>query len=104
MKNTVKSMIAGTALALALASGSTFANQDQFSALGGAEAQTLSSAEMDAVHGALTATQIQTAYFASIDRLVNLSTTDALTAAWGTKLKTAFNTFIMPRLVRIFGL
>lgn len=97
----VKSSLAVAALCGALMAGNVSANQDQFSALGGVEAQALSSQEMDAIHGALTATQIQDAYFKLLDALVVKYPT---LANYVDLLKARFTTYTFPRLVTFFGL
>lgn len=99
----VKSVLATALVCGALVSGSASASEEQrFSALGGIEAQALSAQEMDAVHGALTASDIRTAYFAFLDRIAALNPTGII-AKNIDLLKARYDQYIMPRLVRIFG-
>lgn len=77
-----KSGFAAALLCSALISGGVSAHQETpFSALEGIEAQALSAQEMDAIHGAATATQILTTFRAAIDRLVAANPRLAATAA-----------------------
>jgi hypothetical protein len=66
--------------------------QGQFSAIEGIDAQALTAAEMDAVHGALTVTQIRTALVTALNRSTSLS--DALKAS----VLRRFDLYIAPRL------
>jgi hypothetical protein len=102
MNQALKSSIAAALLCGALVSGSVSANQEeQFGALGGVEAQSLTAQEMDAIHGAaLTAIEaaylqrLNTSVTAAIAKVANPDLRAKLTAAWTTTLArlTAFLT------------
>lgn len=101
MKQVLKSGVAAALLCGALVSGPVSAAQDeQFSALGNVEAQALSMQEMDAIHGALTATEVKDAYFAKLDALVAKYPT---LAASVDRLKASFLTRLYPLLVKLLG-
>ncbi len=88
----VKSGVAAALLCGALVSGSVSASQEeQFGALQGIEAQTLSVQEMDAIHGAVL-TPTEATYLAKIDAAMtavigkvavkNPALAEKLTASW----------------------
>jgi len=85
----------------ALLSGTTLATEQPFSAMEGLNAQPLSVIEMDAIHGAITLSQIRATYVGLLDRLM---LTGRIDQRRYDRMLARYDSVILPYLAIRYGL